>query len=260
MYIVDTHTHFFDSAFNQDRKETVLRAIDANVKKMVLPCCSENSLEGIEHLCKMFQENCFPTLGLHPEDIKIEDFENQLKQIFDFQFSKPIVAIGEIGIDLHYMKDTLKIQEKIFEKQVEKAIEKQLPIIIHCREAYKEIFEILDNFKNQVSGIFHCFSSNKNDAEKILNDYENFYFGIGGVVTFKKSGAEVAEIVKDILPLNKIVLETDSPYLAPVPMRGKRNESSFINFVVNKIAELKNLDTCKIIETTTLNAEKIFKI
>jgi TatD DNase family protein len=148
----------------------------------------------------------------------------------------------------------------VFEYQVNIAIERKLPIIIHCREAYKEIFEILDNYKGKISGIFHCFSSNKNDAEKILKDYENFYFGIGGVVTFKKSGAELAEIVKNVLPLEKIVLETDSPYLAPVPKRGQRNESSFIRFVAEKIAELKNLDIQTVIETTTLNAEKNFKI
>ncbi len=260
MYLFDTHTHFFDSAFDEDREEAVLRAVLSGVKKNVLPCCSEKSLKGIFDLCKQFPENCFPTLGLHPEDIDTQNYENQLKEIFNFEFSKSIVAIGEIGIDLHYMTDTLEIQKKVFEYQVNIAIERKLPIIIHCREAYKEIFEILDNYKGKISGIFHCFSSNKNDAEKILKDYENFYFGIGGVVTFKKSGAELAEIVKNVLPLEKIVLETDSPYLAPVPKRGQRNESSFIRFVAEKIAELKNVDIQTVIETTTLNAEKKFKI
>ena len=139
MYLFDTHTHFFDSAFDQDRNETVLRAVLSGVKKTVLPCCSEKSLQGIENLCKKFPENCFPTLGLHPEDIDIQNVENQLKEIFNFEFSKPIVAIGEIGIDLHYMKETLEIQKEVFERQVVKAIEMNLPIIIHCREAYREV-------------------------------------------------------------------------------------------------------------------------
>ncbi|MBQ5452946.1 MAG: TatD family hydrolase [Bacteroidales bacterium] len=260
MYLFDTHTHFFDEAFNEDRDEAVLKAVLSGVEKMVLPCCSEKSLSGIEELCKKFPENCFPTLGLHPEDIDIKNVDNQLKEIFDFKFSKPAVAVGEIGIDLHYMKDTFEIQKKVFEYQLNIAVKRNLPVIIHCREAYKEIFEILDGYKDSVKGIFHCFSSDKKDAEKILNDFKNFYFGIGGVVTFKNSGKELAETVRDFLPLEKIVLETDSPYLAPVPNRGKRNESSFVRFVAEKIAELKNIDIQTVIETTTLNAENIFKI
>ncbi len=259
MYLFDTHTHFFDSAFADDRDSAVLRAVDCGVKKMVLPCCSEKSLQGIDGLCKKFPENCFPTLGLHPEDIFVEDFKIQLEKIFSYKFSSDSVAVGEIGIDLHYMKDTLEVQRKVFDYQVNKAVENNLPIIIHCREAYNEVFEILKNYKN-ARGIFHCFSSVRSDAEKILNSFENFSFGIGGVVTFKNSGAELSQIVKEVLPLEKIVLETDSPYLAPVPKRGKRNESSFITFVAEKISELKNLDIETVITKTTENAENIFGI
>ena len=259
MYLFDTHTHFFDSAFDEDRFSAVLRAVAGGVKKMVLPCCSEKSLSGIEEICSEFPENCFPTLGLHPEDIDTENFKQQLEKIFSYKFSSKTIAVGEIGIDLHYMKDTLKVQREVFDFQLDKAGKENLPVIIHCREAYGEVFEILKNHKN-VSGIFHCFSSDKKDAEKILEDFDSFSFGIGGVVTFKNSGAELAQIVKDVLPMEKIVLETDSPYLSPVPMRGKRNESAFVRYVAEKISELKCLDVETVINKTTENAEKIFKI
>jgi TatD DNase family protein len=258
MYLIDTHTHFFDEAFNDDRREAVERAIAAGVRKMVLPCCSPKSLDGIRNLVESFPENMFPTAGLHPEDI--DEFpQNQIDTIFSYSFSKPIVAIGEIGIDLHYMKDTLEIQQKIFDLQIQKSIEMNLPVIIHCREAYNEVFDILDRYNGKVRGIFHCFSGGEDIVEKILS-YNTFYFGIGGVVTFKKSGLETAEMVKKFIPLEKIVLETDSPYIAPAPNRGKRNESSFILFVAHKIAELKQIDVEQVINQTTINAEQIFKI
>lgn len=258
MYLIDTHTHLFDEAFSADMHDTVVRAIDAGVTKMVLPCCSERSLPGIADLCDSFPGNCFPTLGVHPEDIG-PDHEAQLKAVFAAKFSSPIVAVGEIGIDLHYMTETLDVQKVVFDTQVRMAIDMDLPIIIHCREAYDEVFSVLEKYRGKVRGIFHCFSGGESDARRVL-DFGSFYFGIGGVITFKKSGQETAQCVKDIIPMEKIVLETDSPYLAPVPYRGKRNDSSYVPLIAHKVAELKGITYDEVVGTTTKNAERIFGI
>lgn len=258
MYIIDSHTHLFDKAFDDDRDDVVAQCVLSGVQKMVLPCCSPRSLVGIEYLCGNYPENCFPTLGLHPEDMD-DDPDAQLEKIFSTEFSSPIVAVGEIGIDLHYLKDNLELQKRIFDIQIRKAIELDLPIIIHCREAYNEVFDVLEPYRGKVRGIFHCFCGNADEAKRVL-DFGGFHFGIGGVVTFKSSGATVAQIVKDIIPMDRIVLETDAPYLAPVPHRGKRNDSSLLRFVAHKIAELKGIDVEDVIRITTDNSEKIFGI
>lgn len=257
MYLIDSHTHLFDSAFDEDRYDVVSKAITNDVKKMVLPCCSAKSLEGINNLCKKFGNNCFPTAGLHPEDIG-DNPNTEIDEIFSYKFCKPIVAVGEIGIDKHYVSDNIDIQMQVFETQVAKALSTNLPIIVHCREAHQETFEVLEHYKGKIRGIFHCFSGDAADAMRVL-DF-GFYFGIGGVVTFKKSGAQLAELVKNDIPLNKIVLETDSPYLAPVPYRGHRNDSSMIPLVAHKIAELKNISFDEVASVTTRNSEEVFGI
>ena len=248
----------FDRAFDKDRDELVASIIEGGVQKMVLPCCSPRSLDGIRHLCEAFPKNCFPTAGLHPEDIE-GDGDGQMAQIFSYDFHSPIVAVGEIGIDKHYTSDNIDLQMQVFDIQVRRAVELDLPVIIHCREAHPETFEVLDGYKGKVRGIFHCFSGDEADAAKVL-DYNNFLFGIGGVVTFKSSGASLAAIVRDVIPLSKIVLETDSPYLTPVPFRGKRNDSSMVRLVAHKIAEIKGVSFDEVAETTTKNAEEIFGI
>lgn len=258
MYLIDSHTHLFDHAFDQDRDEVVMSIIKSGVDKMVLPCCSPRSLEGINLLCNQFPGHCFPTAGLHPEDID-DDPEAQMSAIFDYKFSTPIVAIGEIGIDKHYTAQNIDIQMQIFDNQIQRAIAADLPIIIHCREAHPETFEVLDSYKGKARGIFHCFSGDENDARHIM-DYGGFYFGIGGVVTFKNSGATLAALVKDVIPLSKIVLETDSPYLTPVPYRGKRNDSSMVRVIAHKIAEIQGVPFEEVANATTRNSEEIFGI
>ena len=259
MYLIDTHTHLFDEAFDVDRNVVVQNALDAGVEKMILPCVNPQSLSRIDDMLALWSNNCFATAGLHPEDIG-EDYKGQINEIFGYKFRKPIVAVGEIGIDLYWRQDNVNLQIEVFEYQLKKAVEMQLPVIIHCRNAYNEIFEVFEKFDiTKLSGVFHCFSGNVEEARRII-EYKSFMFGIGGVVTFKKSGAEIADIVSNFLPIEKIVLETDSPYLAPTPNRDKRNESAFVKIIAQKIAELKQLPLEKIIEITTANACRLFKI
>jgi len=258
MYLIDSHTHLFDHAFDKDRDEVVKSIIESGVEKMVLPCCSPRSLGGIDYLCQKFPGHCYPTAGLHPEDIE-GDYNAQMKEIFDYKFPTPIVAIGEIGIDKHYTADNIDIQMQVFDNQVKRAVESNLPVIIHCREAHPETFEVLDGYKGKVRGIFHCFSGDMSDAQRVM-DYGDFYFGIGGVVTFKTSGATLAALVRDVIPLSKIVLETDSPYLAPVPYRGKRNDSTMVRVIAHKIAEIQGVPFDEVAEVTTKNSERVFGI
>ncbi|MBR4327339.1 MAG: TatD family hydrolase [Bacteroidales bacterium] len=258
MYLIDSHTHLFDHAFDKDRDEVVKSIIESGVEKMVLPCCSPRSLVGIDYLCQKFPGHCFPTAGLHPEDIE-GDHNAQMKEIFDYKFPTPIVAVGEIGIDKHYTADNIDIQMQVFDNQVQRAIAANLPVIIHCREAHPETFEVLDAYKGKVRGIFHCFSGDASDAQRVM-DYGDFYFGIGGVVTFRTSGATLAALVRDVIPLSKIVLETDSPYLAPVPYRGKRNDSTMVRVIAHKIAEIQGVEFDEVAETTTKNSERVFGI
>lgn len=258
MYLIDSHTHLFDHAFDNDRDEVVKSIIESGVEKMVLPCCSPRSLGGIDYLCQNFPGHCFPTAGLHPEDIE-GDHNAQLKEIFDYKFPTPIVAVGEIGIDKHYTADNIDIQMQVFDNQVQRAIAADLPVIIHCREAHPETFEVLDAYKGKVRGIFHCFSGDASDAQRVM-DYGDFYFGIGGVVTFKTSGATLAALVRDVIPLSKIVLETDSPYLTPMPYRGKRNNSAMVRVIAHKIAEIQGVGFDEVAEVTTRNSERVFGI
>ena len=259
MFLIDTHTHLFDEAFNADRSEVVNNALASGVEKMILPCVNPQSLEPINAMLKNWYDIFYPAVGLHPEDIT-ENFENQMDTIFNFKFLKPPIAVGEIGIDLYWRQDNLDLQTKVFEYQLNKAVELNLPVIIHCRNAYKQIFDVLEKFDlTKLSGVFHCFCGGKEEALQIL-DYKTFMFGIGGVITFKKSGAETASTVADYIPIDKILLETDSPYLAPTPKRGKRNESAFITFTAKKLAEIKNISEQEIISATTCNAKKLFKI
>ena len=258
MYLIDSHTHLFDHAFDKDRDEVVRSIIESGVEKMVLPCCSPRSLDGIDYLCKKFPGHCFPTAGLHPEDIE-GDPNVQMKKIFDYKFPTPIVAVGEIGIDKHYTADNIDLQMQVFDYQVDYAVKNDLPVIIHCREAHPETFEVLDGYKGKVRGIFHCFSGNESDAQRVM-EYGSFYFGIGGVVTFKNSGAALAALVRDVIPLSKIVLETDSPYLTPMPYRGRRNDSSMVRVIAHKIAEIQGVGFDEVAEMTTRNSEEVFGI
>lgn len=255
---IDTHTHLYSEEFKEDRSEMIRRAISAGVEKLLLPNIDVESIEGMHQLVEQYPENCFAMMGLHPGYVK-EDWEVQLKTIEEKLFAHPekYIAIGEIGMDLYWDK-TFQAQQVIaFTKQVNWAKALGLPIIIHARDAFDEIFEILDELNDErLFGIFHCFTGTLEQANHILN-YGGFKLGIGGVLTYKK--AELDLIIANI-NLKNLVLETDAPYLPPVPFRGKRNESSYLLHTAEKLAEIYNLSLKEIETITTENALEIFKL
>ena len=253
--LIDTHTHLYLEEFDKDRDEVVKRAIDSGVGKLFLPNIEVDSIEKMLHLAQKYPGICFPMMGLHPGSVK-ENFKVELGKMESYLKKENFIAIGEIGIDLYWDKTFIKEQEKAFEMQLEWAKEYSLPVVIHARDSFQEIFTILDNvFKSGMRGVFHSFTGSMEDAEKI-KEYD-FYYGINGIATYKNS--ELPEIIK-ILPLDRILLETDSPFLSPVPKRGKRNESSFLKFTCEKLSEILKLDIGKVEELTTKNAQKLFSI
>ena len=255
MYI-DTHTHIYLKDFEEDRKEIITECLDLSVSKLFLPNIDSSTIEDVIQVCNTYPEICHPMIGLHPCSVK-ENFQEELNNIYPYIKSVQPIAIGEIGIDLYWDKTTLKEQIKAFEKQINWAKEFSLPIVIHARDSYREIFDVLDEMNNEnLRGIFHCFSSNIKDANHILS-YGGFKLGIGGVVTFKNAGLD--KTLANI-SLNNLVLETDSPYLTPAPYRGKRNKSSYIPLIAKKLSEIYNVDITEIAKITTKNAEEIFNL
>ncbi len=255
MHFIDTHTHLYAEEFDIDGKEVIQNAIDLGVKHFYLPNIDIDSIESMNRLVSEFPENCFPMMGLHPCSVK-EDWKNQLSIIEKELFSKPnYIAVGEIGIDLYWDKTFLKQQQEVFTQQIEWAKKLHLPIVIHVRDAFDEVFELVDQFHDDnLWGIFHCFSGNLSQAHKII-EYGNFKLGIGGVVTFKNAGLD--KVLEEI-SLEHIVLETDSPYLAPAPHRGKRNESTYIPLIASKLSDIYNLSIDEIAEITSQNALSVF--
>jgi TatD DNase family protein len=255
MTITDTHTHLYSEQFDSDRNEIIQRAIDAGVSRFFVPAIDSTYLNGMLTLEKDFPENIFLMMGLHPTHVK-ENFEEELAFVKHWLNKRKFYAVGEIGIDLFWDKTLLKQQQIAFKTQIAWAKEKNMPIIIHCRDAFDEIFEVLEEVKDdQLFGIFHCFSGNLEQAKKAIS--YNMKLGIGGVVTFKNG--KIDQFLAEI-PLEHIVLETDAPYLAPAPFRGKRNESSYITKVLEKLAEIYNLPSAEIAEITTQNSKNVFGI
>ncbi len=256
MQLIDTHTHLFSSSFDEDRTETVERAIKLGVEKMLLPNIDIDSIEPMYALCKQFPSNCFPMMGLHPGSVN-EHWEENLKIIEKSLFTRQNSAVGEIGMDLYWDKTFLNEQSIVFRRQVEWAKQLNLPIVIHAREAFDEIFSILDAVNDAtLRGVFHCFTGTLDQAKKIEN-YGGFMLGIGGVLTYKNS--ELVNVLKDV-SLEMLILETDSPYLPPMPHRGKRNESSFLLHVAEKLADVKQTSLKQIAETTSKNAVELFQL
>ena len=254
--LIDTHTHLYLDAFNDDRSALISRALEAGVKRMLLPNIDQASIAGMHALCDEFPENCFPMMGLHPCDVK-DNFREVLNEMEAMLDQRRYVAIGETGIDLYWDKTTLPNQIESFEIQVEWAKQRDLPIVIHARESFNEIFEVIDRLNDDsLRGVFHCFTGSKEQARKIM-DYGGFMMGLGGVLTYEKSG--LAEVAKDI-PLEVLLLETDSPFLTPKPYRGKRNESAYVKFVAEKLSEVKQLSLLEIAEVTTANAIRMFRL
>jgi TatD DNase family protein len=254
--LIDTHTHLYLDAFNDDREAMIRRALEAGVTQLLLPNIDLHSIDGMHALCDAYPTVCFPMMGLHPCDVK-DGFEEVLSAMREKFSERNYLAVGEIGIDLYWDKTTLPIQIQAFETQIEWAKELELPIVIHARDSFNEIFEVMDRLHDErLRGVFHCFTGNAEHAQKILG-YGNFLMGIGGVLTYEKSG--LAEVAKDI-PLEKLVLETDSPFLTPKPYRGKRNESAYVKFVAEKLAEVKQTDLATIAVQTSENARRMFNL
>jgi len=253
--MIDTHTHLYSEEFDLDRPEMIQRALDKGISEFYLPAIDSESHEKMFQLEAEYPGKIHAMIGLHPCYVKPETWENELKIVETYLNERDFPAIGEIGIDLYWDKSTLDIQIKAFEQQIDWAIEKDLPIVIHTRNSFDETFDVLERKKHpKLRGIFHCFSGNLEQARHALD--LNFILGIGGVVTFKNG--KIDQFLNQI-PLEKIVLETDSPYLAPVPFRGKRNESSYLELVAGKLVDIYGKDFSEIDRITTENANRIFK-
>jgi TatD DNase family protein len=206
-------------------------------------------------LCKEFPKSCFPMMGLHPCDVSEENYKHEIAHVEEELETGKYIAVGEIGLDLHWDKSTLEIQKKAFIHQIELAKKYKLPIAIHVRDSFNEAIEIIEELNDKnLRGVFHCFTGSNEDAERVIN-LGGFYLGIGGVLTFKNSGLDKTIVAID---LKHLILETDAPYLAPTPNRGKRNESKYIVNIAEKLAEVHQTSIEKVAETTTLNAKKLF--
>jgi TatD DNase family protein len=251
---IDTHTHLYSEEFNQDRFDKITEAISQGVNAFYMPNVDSSSIDGMLQVEQKFPTQCFPMMGLHPCSVK-ENYKEELEIVHKWLNSRKFVAIGEIGMDLYWDKTFVKEQEIAFIQQINWALEYNYPIVIHCRQAFDEIYSVLQSLKKLPNGIFHCFSGDVEQANKILS-LGNFKLGIGGVVTFKNSGLD--KVVEQI-DLKYLVLETDAPYLAPAPHRGKRNESSYIPLIAQKIADIKNISLQEIATITSKNANDIFK-
>lgn len=254
--MIDTHTHLYSDQFDEDRAEVIQRALDKGVTKFFLPAIDSSYHQKMLDLEAQYPNKMSAMMGLHPCDVKPETWEKELEIVENFLNKRHFCAIGEIGIDLYWDKTTLDIQIKAFEQQIDWAIEKDLPIVIHTRESFTETFEVLERKKHsKLRGIFHCFSGNLEQAKHAID--LNFMLGIGGVVTFKNG--KIDQFLSEI-PLENIVLETDSPYLAPVPHRGKRNESAYLDLVAGKLVDIYGKNFSEIDRITTENANRIFSV
>ncbi len=254
MILTDTHTHLYSSQFDEDRTEMIQNCIDKGISRLFLPNIDSSSIDGMMALEKEFSNNCFAMIGLHPCSVK-ENYKEELTLAEEWLNKRNFCAIGEIGIDLYWDKSTLSIQQDAFRTQINWAKERNLPFVIHCRDAFDEIFEILDELNDEkMRGIFHCFTGNLQQANHIIN-YGGFKLGIGGVVTFKNAGLD--KVVEQI-DLKHLVLETDSPYLAPMPYRGKRNESSYLVNIADRISDLHSVSIDEVAKITTANSKEVF--
>lgn len=253
MKIVETHCHLYLDEFKNDLNDVIERARAIGVEKFYLPAIDSETTKSMLSLEEKFPAECFAMMGLHPCSVK-QNFKDELNLVEHWLNKRSFPAIGEIGLDFYWDKTFITEQYEAFNIQMQWALERNMSIIIHTRNAMDETISAVKPFaENGLQGIFHCFSGNVEQARKIID--MNFFLGIGGVVTYKNSGLQ--QVIEKI-DLKHIVLETDSPYLTPVPYRGKRNESSYLQFVIAKLAEIKNISQKEIANITTLNAEKIF--
>jgi TatD DNase family protein len=255
MQFIDTHTHLYADEFTADIESVISKAIESKVNLMLLPDIDSQTREAMLQLHKKYPENCPVMIGLHPTSVK-EDYKTELEKIDEIISKYKFCGIGETGIDLYWDKTFFTQQLDSFVYQVELALKYDLPIVIHSRKSINEIFSALKPYKGKgLKGVFHCFPGSMEEAKRVID--MGFYLGIGGVVTYKNSG--MAEVVKQV-DLKHLLLETDAPYLTPVPFRGKRNESSYIPLIAEFIALLKGITVEEVAETTTSSAKQLFKI
>jgi len=256
MRLIDTHSHLFLEEFADDLEQVMDRAKSVGIERIYMPNIDSTTLESLLSVCGKYKGYCFPMVGLHPTSVN-EGYRKEL-QIVKKELAAPgkYVAVGEIGMDLYWDKTFLKEQQIVFDQHVCWALEYNLPIVIHCRDAFNEIYELLSPYKEtSLKGIFHSFTGTVDEAFRFM-EFSNFLFGINGVVTFKKS--TLPEVLKEALPLQRLVMETDSPYLAPVPNRGKRNESAFMINTIQKVAEIYQTELEEVGEITSNNALNLF--
>ncbi|MCK0108439.1 TatD family hydrolase [Flavobacteriaceae bacterium S0825] len=255
MIITDTHTHLYSEAFDEDRDKMMQRAFNKGITRFFIPAIDSTYTKAMFELEKNYPENVFLMMGLHPTSVK-ENYKEELTHVEKLLSERPFIAIGEIGIDLYWDKSTLSIQQEAFRRQIKLSKKYKLPIVIHCRESFDEIFEVLEEEKgDDLFGIFHCFTGTLEQAQRAIS--YNMKLGIGGVVTFKNG--KIDQFLNQI-DLKHIVLETDSPYLAPTPYRGKRNESSYIINVLDKLSYIYGISATEIANITTANSKEVFKV
>lgn len=252
----DTHTHLDGEEFANDLPDVVQRAKDAGVARVLVPAIDLKNVDSVVKLCHNYSGYAYPMIGLHPEEVKAdwEGVLQEMKKILDS--NTDFIAVGEVGLDYYWSREFEKEQLMSFEEQVKWAVETQLPLMIHCRKGQNEMVTILKKYENDLpGGVFHCFTGNQKEAEQLLQ-FDKFVLGIGGVLTFKSS--HLREDLPAAVPLERIVLETDSPYMAPVPHRGERNESSFVKLVLEKLAEVYGVSVETVAEITENNVRRIF--
>lgn len=279
--MIDTHAHLDGVEFNDDREAVMQRAREAGITKILVPAIDLTTSRQILTLCRQHQGFLYPMVGLHPEEVH-NDWEEQLGAIRQLLPQVPlpstgtspsagndcpssaspqqpaIIAIGEVGLDYYWSREFEHEQLMAFEEQVKWSVESRLPLMIHCRKAQNEMVSLLKHYKDELpGGVFHCFTGNEHEAEELLQ-FPQFVLGIGGVLTFKKS--HLPEVLPQVVPLERIVLETDAPYMAPVPMRGKRNESAYVRHVLQRLAEAYDVSEDHLEQVTDQNVRRIFKI
>lgn len=255
MKLIDTHTHLYVEAFDEDRDQVIEKAIEVGIERFYLPAIDSTYTTRMLDLEKKYPDQIRLMMGLHPTHVK-ENYKEELLHVEQFLAKRNFAAVGEIGIDLYWDQSLLKQQQEAFNTQIHWAKEKQLPIVIHCRNAFDEVFEVLEGHKGDgLTGIFHCFTGTKEQAEKAIGF--NLKLGIGGVLTFKNG--KIDQFL-DQISTDHIVLETDAPYLAPAPFRGKRNQSEYLVYILRKLSEIHHRTEEELATITTQNALDVFKI
>lgn len=254
--MIDTHSHIYEPEFDEDRDLVVERAKEEGVTHILLPNCNMRTIEPMLQLCRKYPDYCYPMIGLHPTDVT-QDYQIDLDKMYQLLTveDNPYIAVGEVGLDFYWDASMKEQQLDAFRKQIEWARDLHLPLVIHARSAHRELVEVMSSYRNDgLTGIFHCFGGTLEEAQELLS-FEGFALGIGGVFTYKKSG--LPDVLRQI-PLDRIVLETDAPYLSPVPHRGKRNESAYVACTMMKIAQELGLTPEQVETTTTNTAKKLF--